>query len=158
MRVNRHTVLLSSQETNRLPAPSARAAAAPRLQAAHQQQPPPRSGAWELFGVKVLHASGCEGQCPQLPLSQSPTPSSAAPAVTSGTLPAPWTSSPHERARLGRPSMPPPFPPPHCQLQIGACQGHLPSASAETDSVLLQLSNFNLLLRSSGWRVRHSVL
>ena len=29
--------------------------------------------------------------------------------------------------------MPPSFPPPHCQLQIGACQGHLPSASAEID-------------------------
>ena len=40
---------------------------------------------------------------------------------------------PHKRERLERPSVPPSFPPPHCQLQIGACQGHLPSASAEID-------------------------
>ena len=134
MRINRHTVLLSSRERNGLPAPSARARAAPRLQEEHRQQPPPRWGAWELFAVKVLRSSGCEGQCPQFPLS-----------VTHSFLCSPsshfWNTAsplevppPHKRAKLERPSMPPSFPAPHCQLQIGACRGHLPSASAETDS------------------------
>ena len=144
MRVNRHTVLLSSRERNRLPAPSARARAAPRLQEEHRQQPPPRWGAWELFAVKVLCSSGCEGQCPQFPLSVTHfflcSPSShfwntasplEVPICHLVRCPPP---PPHKRAKLERPSMPPSFPAPHCQLQIGDCQGHLPSASAETDS------------------------
>ena len=45
-----------------------------------------------------------------------------------------------------------------CQWQIGTCQGHLPSASVEIESLLLQLL---ILIRpegNSGWRMRHSVL
>ena len=54
-----------------------------------------------------------------------------------------------------------------CQLWIGPCQehlpateqqGHLPSAFAEIDPVLLQLLTFSAPEGNLGWRMRHSVV